>query len=70
MMLFRQGNETAAKALFQEAAAQMPPLPENAAHLLPVDVDQRQFATISWPKSGNNFSLSRGGGAKPRFGPG
>jgi serine/threonine protein kinase/tetratricopeptide (TPR) repeat protein len=43
MMLFRKGQDQAAKDLFHEAEAQIPPLPENAAHVLPVEVSQDQL---------------------------
>jgi tetratricopeptide (TPR) repeat protein len=43
MMLFRKGKTEEAKRLFHEAEAQMPPLPENAARTLPVEVTQDQL---------------------------
>jgi hypothetical protein len=43
MMLFRSGKIDEAKKLFYEAEAQMPPIPENAAHELPVQVNQDQL---------------------------
>jgi serine/threonine protein kinase len=43
MILFRQGKTAEAKALFQEAEAQMPPIPENAARVLRVNVTQDQL---------------------------
>jgi hypothetical protein len=40
MILFRQGKEPAAKTLFEEALAEMPPIPENADRTLPIRVNQ------------------------------
>jgi serine/threonine protein kinase/Leucine-rich repeat (LRR) protein len=43
MLLFRKGNIEEAKKLFDEAEAVMPPIPENAARALPVEVSQNQL---------------------------
>ena len=40
MILLREGKTTAAKTLFEEALAEMPPIPENANRALPVQVNQ------------------------------
>jgi tetratricopeptide (TPR) repeat protein len=40
MILFRQGKTAAAKTLFEEALAEMPPIPENAHRALPIQVNQ------------------------------
>jgi hypothetical protein len=43
IILFRQGKEAAARALFQEAMAQMPIIPENADRVLSAEVNQDEL---------------------------